>query len=54
MLLRLIVTDKPKAHHDATLWNVYNDDITKDEFSIASAKQLGIRVAEAALRLKEK
>jgi multimeric flavodoxin WrbA len=47
----MIVGGKPKAHQGATLWNAYNDDILKDEFGINSAKQLGIRVAEAALRL---
>jgi len=47
----IIVGGKPSAHQGATLWNAYNDDITKDEFGMATAKQLGIRVAEAALRL---
>lgn len=42
---------KPGAHQGATLWNAYNDDITTDEFGMATAKQLGIRVAEAALSL---
>ena len=52
----MIVGGKPKAHQGATLWNrdIYNDDITKDEFGIATAKNLGIRVAEAALLLSEK
>ena len=47
----ILVGGKPKAHQGATLLNAYNDDITKDEFGIATAKQLGIRVAEAALEL---
>ena len=47
----VLVGGKPRAHQGATLWNAYSDDITKDEFGIATAKQLGIRVAEAALRL---
>ncbi len=47
----MIVGGKPKAHQGATLWNAYSDDIMKDEFGINSAKQLGIRVAEAALKL---
>ncbi|UCE49087.1 MAG: flavodoxin family protein [Phycisphaerales bacterium] len=47
----MIVGGKPGAHQGATLWNAYDDDITKDEFGMATAKQLGIRVAEAALRL---
>ncbi len=50
----LIVGGKPRAHQGATLWNAYNDDITKDEFGIDTAKKLGIRVAEAALQLAEK
>lgn len=45
------VGGKPGAHQGATLWNSYSDDIMKDEFGIESAKKLGIRVAEAALRL---
>ena len=46
-----VVGGKPRAHQGATLWNAYSDDIMKDEFGINSAKQLGIRVAEAALHL---
>jgi len=45
----LLVGGKPGAHQGATLWNNQGDDITKDEFGIASAKKLGTRVAEAAL-----
>lgn len=47
----VIVGGKPGAHQGATLWNAFNDDITKDEFGMATAKQLGTRVAEAAIRL---
>jgi len=47
----MIVGGKPSAHQGATLWNAYKDDIMKDEFGIESAKRLGARVAEAALRL---
>lgn len=50
----MIVGGKPGAHQGATLWNNCNDDITKDEFGMDSAKKLGIRVAEAALRLAAK
>jgi len=50
----MIVGGKPGAHQGATLWNAYNDDITKDEFGMDSARKLGIRVAEAALRLAQK
>jgi multimeric flavodoxin WrbA len=45
------VGGKPRAHQGATLWNAYNDDIMKDEFGIDTARKLGIRVAEAAIRL---
>lgn len=48
----MIVGGKPRAHQGATLWNNYDDDILKDEFGITSAKNVGIRVAEAALKLK--
>jgi multimeric flavodoxin WrbA len=50
----MIVGGKPGAHQGATLWNNYNDDITKDEFGMDSARKLGIRIAEAALRLAQK
>jgi multimeric flavodoxin WrbA len=46
-----LVGGKPSAHQGATLWNAYKDDITKDEFGMATAEQLGIRVAEAALMI---
>ena len=49
----MLVGGKPKAHQGATLWNAYNDDITKDEFGIATARQLGIRVAEVALKIAD-
>jgi len=48
----MVVGGKPRAHQGATLWNNWKDDIMKDEFGIETAKQLGVRVAEAALRLK--
>lgn len=50
----MIVGGKPGAHQGATLWNAYNDDIAKDEFGMDTARKLGIRVAEAALRLAPK
>jgi multimeric flavodoxin WrbA len=50
----MVVGGKPGAHQGATLWNAYNDDIMKDEFGIESARKLGVRVAEAALRLTQK
>jgi len=48
----MLVGGKPKAHQGATLWNAYKDDITQDEFGMESARNLGIRVAEAALKHK--
>lgn len=50
----MIVGGKPGAHQGATLWNAYNDDITKDEFGMDTARKLGIRVAEATLRIASK
>lgn len=47
----MVVGGKPRAHQGATLWNAYQDDITKDEFGIDTARKLGLRVAEAALAL---
>jgi multimeric flavodoxin WrbA len=47
----IIVGAKPRAHQGATLWNAFDDDITKDVLGMESAQKLGIRVAEAALRL---
>lgn len=47
----MAVGGKPSAHQGATLWNNWNDDITQDTFGIDTAKKLGIRVAEAALKL---
>ena len=48
-----VVGGKPRAHQGATLWNRadYNDDISKDDFGVETAKDLGVRVAEAALKL---
>ncbi len=46
----LIVGDgRPTAHWGATLWNNGTDDISTDEFGVATAKNLGRRVAEVAL-----
>lgn len=50
----MIVGGKPGAHQGATLWNFADDVITKDEFGMDTARKLGIRVAEAALRLAPK
>jgi len=43
----VLVGGKPGAHQGATLWNAHGDDITKDELGMATARQLGTRVAEA-------
>lgn len=50
----MIVGGKPRAHQGATLWNQTDDDITKDLFGMDTAKKLGVRVAEAAVRLAPK
>ncbi len=50
----IIVGGKPGAHQGATLWNAYKDDIMKDEFGIDSARKLGVRVAEAAIKISRK
>ena len=49
----MVVGGKPSAHQGAILWNAYKDDIMKDEFGIDSARKLGIRVAQAALKLSK-
>jgi len=41
---------RPTAHFGATLWN-QGDDISGDEFGVTTAKHLGRRVAEVALRV---
>jgi len=47
----LLVGDgRPTAHRGATLWN-QGDDISKDEFGLSTAKNLGRRVAEVALKV---
>lgn len=44
-----IVGGEPQAFQGATLWNAYQNDITKDEFGMTSARLLGTRVANVAL-----
>ena len=47
----IIVGDgRPTGHFGARLWNDGDDDISNDEFGVATAKNLGRRVAEVALR----
>ena len=46
----LVVGDgRPTAHFGATLWN-NGDDISQDEFGLTTARNLGRRVAEVAIR----
>jgi multimeric flavodoxin WrbA len=51
----IVVGDgRPTGHSGATLWNNAKDDIAKDEWGCATAKGLGKRVAEVALRMAGK
>jgi multimeric flavodoxin WrbA len=48
----LLVGDgKPTSHRGATLWSGCPGGIEKDEFGLSTAKNLGRRVAEVALRV---
>ena len=48
----IIVGDaRPGGRIGATVWNDGNGDVTKDEFGMATATNLGRRVAEVALQL---
>jgi multimeric flavodoxin WrbA len=50
----LLVGDgRPTLHRGATLWNSGNDDITKDEIGVQTAKSLGRRIAEVARRVAQ-
>lgn len=45
----IVVGDgRPTSHRGATLWNNGKDDISTDELGLATAKDLGRRVAEVA------
>ncbi len=44
----LVGDGRPTSHSGATLWNNFKDDILKDEPGVATAKNLGRRVAEVA------
>lgn len=49
----IVVGDgRPTSHFGATLINT-NDDISKDEFGMGTAKNLGRHIAEVALRLTQ-
>ncbi|MCA9427340.1 MAG: flavodoxin family protein, partial [Candidatus Omnitrophica bacterium] len=43
----------PTAHWGGTLWNMSDDDITQDEIGLATAKNLGRRVAAVALNTRD-
>lgn len=47
----LVGDGRPTAHCGATLWNNGKDDISGDEPGVATAKNLGRRVAEVARRV---
>ncbi len=48
----IIVGDaRPGARIGATIWNDGKDEVTNDEFGMATARNLGRRVAEVALQL---
>ena len=48
----VIVGDgRPTGHFGATVWSGGKKDVTEDTFGMATAKNLGRRVAEVALRL---
>jgi multimeric flavodoxin WrbA len=47
----LVGDGRPTAHTGATLWN-QGDDISKDEFGLSTARNLGRRVAEVALKMR--
>ncbi len=48
----MVVGGKPRAHQGATLWNAgAGDNITTDALGVDTAKLVGRRVAEAAVRL---
>lgn len=42
---------RPTAHIGATVWNDGKSEVTQDEFGMQTARNLGRRVAEVALRL---
>jgi multimeric flavodoxin WrbA len=45
----LVGDGRPTCHWGATVWNSGEDDISKDEFGVATLKNLGRRVTEVAL-----
>ncbi len=51
MQMVLVGDGEPTGHRGATLWN-QKDDVTADEWGMGTAKALGTRVAQTALRLR--
>ena len=47
----LVGDGQPTGHFGATVWNSGTGDVTDDEFGMATARNLGRRVAEVALRM---
>ena len=48
----IVVGDgRPTAHIGATVWNDGKNEVTQDEFGMQTARNLGRRVAEVALRM---
>jgi multimeric flavodoxin WrbA len=48
----LIVGDgRPSAHRGATVWSGAGEEVTDDEFGMSTARNLGRRVAEVAIRM---
>lgn len=47
----LVGDGRPTCHWGATVWNNGKDDISQDEFGVATLNNLGRRVAEVALRV---
>ena len=45
---------RPTSHYGATLWSGHPDGIEKDAFGLETARNLGKRVAEVALRMHSK
>ncbi len=48
----IVVGDgRPTAHMGATLWNTGKDGVSRDTFGLSTARNLGRRVAEVALKI---
>jgi len=48
----VVGTSGPAPRIGATVWNSAGDDVSKDEFGMTKARDLGRRVAEVTLRLR--